>query len=346
MRRTVLALLPAHNEAATITQAIASLQAQTSPPTHIVVVADNCTDETVELALAAGVEVFVTKDNQHKKAGGLNQALKLWLGRTRYVLVMDADSHLAPTFIATALRTFNTAKVGAVGGIFYGEDGNGLLGQFQRNEYGRYGHDINRRGGRAMVLTGTATMFRAGVLQKVAKRRGRRLPGTHGYVYDIAALTEDNEITIAIKSLGYWAVSPPQCLVTTEIMTSWRALWNQRLRWQRGALENLRHYGVSRTTAPYLFQQACIGFGVIALWAYVTYTALTLTTLTYQFHLFWFLIGAIFSVERLVTVWGVGWRGRALSLLILPELLFDIFIQAVFIKAVWDILRRKSPQWS
>jgi cellulose synthase/poly-beta-1,6-N-acetylglucosamine synthase-like glycosyltransferase len=55
-------------------------------------------------------------------------------------------------------------------------------------------------------------------------------------VYDTVALTEDNELTIALKSLGALMISPAQCTVITELMPSWRTLWSQRLRWQRGAL--------------------------------------------------------------------------------------------------------------
>ena len=57
----------------------------------------------------------------------------------------------------------------AVGGLFYGEEGHGLIGQFQRNEYLRYGREIRRRRGRVFVLTGTASMFRP---RGPAHRRG------------------------------------------------------------------------------------------------------------------------------------------------------------------------------
>ena len=33
----------------------------------------------------------------------------------------------------------------AVGGLFYGEDGGRLVGQFQRNEYGRYQRTVARK---------------------------------------------------------------------------------------------------------------------------------------------------------------------------------------------------------
>jgi biofilm PGA synthesis N-glycosyltransferase PgaC len=99
----------------------------------------------------------------------------------------------------------------------------------------------------------------------VAEERGRNLPGVPGDVYDTVALTEDNELTIALKSLGALMISPPDCTVVTEVMPSWRALWAQRLRWQRGALENLGAYGLRPSTFRYWAQQLGIGYGVIAL---------------------------------------------------------------------------------
>src|SRR3954470_1161682 len=72
---SLTALLPAHNEEAGLAAAITSLREQTEPPDEIIVVADNCTDRTEEIARELGVTVFRTHANIHKKAGGLNQAL-------------------------------------------------------------------------------------------------------------------------------------------------------------------------------------------------------------------------------------------------------------------------------
>ena len=71
---TITVLIPAHNEESCISETLASLLSQSLPPARVVVVADNCTDATVRLARRAGVDVLETIDNQHKKAGGLNQA--------------------------------------------------------------------------------------------------------------------------------------------------------------------------------------------------------------------------------------------------------------------------------
>ena len=72
----LVALLPAHDEEASLGAALDSLRSQTRPPDRIVVVADNCTDRTVEIARERGVEVYETVDNAHKKAGALNQVLE------------------------------------------------------------------------------------------------------------------------------------------------------------------------------------------------------------------------------------------------------------------------------
>ena len=121
----------------------------------------------------------------------------------------------------------------------------------QRNEFSRYQRIIGRREGRVFVLTGTASLFRGYALRAVAEARGSLIPGTPGHVYDTLAMTEDNEMTLALKTLGAAMTSPSQCRVTTEIMSSWTDLRRQRLRWQRGALENIGAYGFTRATAPY-----------------------------------------------------------------------------------------------
>jgi cellulose synthase/poly-beta-1,6-N-acetylglucosamine synthase-like glycosyltransferase len=161
---TVTVLIPAHNEEVSLPATIASLQSQSHAPGRIIVVADNCTDSTVQVALQAGVEVIESVGNTNKKAGALNQALTQLLpgqGENDVVMVMDADTSLDDGFLAAAVVRFtNDRALMAVGGLFYGEEGHGLVGQFQRNEYIRYGRQIRRRRGRVFVLTGTASLFR------------------------------------------------------------------------------------------------------------------------------------------------------------------------------------------
>ena len=95
------------------------------------------------------------------------------LGDNDMVMVMDADTTLDQGFLAAAVRRLSDDRaLMAVGGLFYGEDGAGLIGQFQRNEYSRYAREISRRRGRVFVLTGTASIFRPRALRTVAAERG------------------------------------------------------------------------------------------------------------------------------------------------------------------------------
>jgi biofilm PGA synthesis N-glycosyltransferase PgaC len=378
---TVTVLIPAHDEGAQIAETLAGLRRQTLPPTRVVVVADNCSDDTAELARRLGAEVYETVANQDKKAGGLNQAIGQRFRRSGedrrgaarsgvgaggperrvqarcgagvpdlrdedYVLVMDADTVLSDDFLAAAVAALDAdPRVGAAGGLFYGQPGGGVLGQLQRNEYERYSREVGRTR-RVMVLTGTGTLFRVAAIREVAAARGAALPGAQGHVYDTLALTEDNELTLALKTLGWRLTSPAACRVTTEIMPTWGDLWRQRMRWQRGALENLRHYGLTRVTARYWGQQLGIGLGVVAFQLYLALTALLLLTAhSLTLSPFWTGVGGIFLLERLVTVWRGGWRARLVALPLLIEMAYDLFIQAVFVRSLLDVVTGREATW-
>ena len=187
----VTVLVPAHNESAGITETLTSLNNQTRRPDRIIVVADNCTDDTEELALAQGVEVIRTVGNKDKKAGALNFALSELLPGADpedLVLVQDADSQLALDFIENATKNLlKDDLLGAVGGVFSGGPGGGFVGHLQRNEYARYARDVKRLHGKCLVVTGTAALFRVKTLRDVVASRlqGTLPPGNgKGGVYD------------------------------------------------------------------------------------------------------------------------------------------------------------------
>jgi cellulose synthase/poly-beta-1,6-N-acetylglucosamine synthase-like glycosyltransferase len=342
------ALIPAHNEQDRIAAAIQGLWNQSRPPDLVVVVADNCTDDTAAIAMAHGAQVFATHGNTHKKAGALNQAIS-WilphLDDRDLLLVQDADTVLDPSFAETALATFNR-KVGAVGGVFYGEDGGGFLGLLQRMEFHRYAWELERTGGRAQVLTGTGTMFRARVLREVRTARRTGVIGGGTSYYSLASLTEDDEMTKAVKTLGYRTMSPAGCAVTTEVMPTLGKLWHQRLRWQRGALENLRDYGWTRVTARYFAQQFLMGFGALSFLVYLTFM-ITYTTLYGWpgFSPLWTAIGLIFVVEKTVSVRRAGPRAVLVAALMIPEMLYDLFQHAVYFSSLWGLVRRSEEKW-
>ena len=346
----ITVLIPAYNEEASLSATLSSLLSQSHRPERVIVVADNCTDGTAAVARSHGVEVFESVGNTKKKAGALNQVLACILpdqGDNDIVMIVDADTTLDAGFLASGVARFTSDRaLMAIGGLFYGEPGAGLLGQMQRNEYVRYSAQIKRRRGMVFVLTGTASMFRSRALREVASNRGGAIPGNHGDVYDTLALTEDNELTIALKSLGALIISPPECTVVTEVMPTLRSLWVQRLRWQRGALENIGAYGLTPSTLRYWAQQLGIGYSVIALTAFLCLIVLTILSMNdWVWFPFWLSIGTVFTIERVVSVWKAGWAGRVLAATVIPELLFDMYLHAVYIKGIIDITRGEQGSW-
>jgi biofilm PGA synthesis N-glycosyltransferase PgaC len=223
----VIAVVPAYNEAATIAATVRALRAQWAPRLdEIIVVPNNCTDATAELAAAAGATVMPFPGaNPHKKAGALNWAITELLRRLHdddQVLVTDADSVLDPDFTQYARRALlrphlnghrrsrrRRPEVGAVCACFRtGLAPAGLLARLQRNEYERFARQIGRGGDNALVLSGVATLFDVSAIRRVLAARGRALPGHPGEFYHRDTATEDIELTFAFRALGYRPMAP------------------------------------------------------------------------------------------------------------------------------------------
>lgn len=340
---SVVVLIPAHDEEQCIAEALRSVWVQTRPPDRVVVVADNCSDRTAEVASRWGAEVFETVGNRHKKAGALNQALEDVLPGLEdedAVLVMDADSFLDEEFVEHALARLSSGGYGGVGGTFRGRDGGGYVGMLQRNEYARYARDVRRKKGKVLCLTGTAALLRVGALRGVAASR----PGWE--VYDTEVLTEDFELTLRLGHLGYEVVSPKECTLSTEVMETWGDLARQRLRWKRGAVENLIQYGLTKITLEHWARQLVTMLGIVV-------TALYLGTLfwaiavQHSLHLqaIWIVVTLLFMLERAVSVRHRGWKMTALATLLAIEMPFDLFLQAVHLKAYWQALFKTERRW-
>jgi poly-beta-1,6-N-acetyl-D-glucosamine synthase len=344
----ITVLIPAHNEAASIGQTIRSLRRQTIPVSSITVVCDNCTDDTAQIAEALGVNVMVTTLNTARKAGALNQALARvlpTLSADELLLTMDADSSLSPGWLELASRTLRLdPQVGAVCGAFLGEPGAGIIGQLQRNEYFRYARIIQRRW-QALVLSGTGTLFRVGVLRQVARERGLSLPGIPGQCYSHASITEDDEMTLAVKALGWKCLSMARCETTTEVMPTVKALWTQRMRWQKGTLGDLHAYGLTKMTFSYWLRQAGLygGFAVSYACLFILIGALLILP---EFNLAWTAgVLSVTLIERTWTVRRAGWRGILLAAVIVPEGLYALWQGWLFFAAAVASLQRREIAW-
>ncbi len=348
----VTVLIPAWNEEASIAGTLLSVFRQTVPADRVIVVVNNTTDNTAAVAQAAGAETIIMENNKDKKAGALNYALELFepvLGDGDALLVMDADTTLDATFIESALRTMNSDKlVGGVSSIFVGRESRSVLGNLQQMEYFRYRRDIHRNGDRAFVLSGTASLIRYRAIRQVREARieGSLLPRGSSY-YDTVSLTEDNELTLALQTLG-WTCPAPGATSTTDVMETPAKLIAQRRRWYLGALGNLQHYGWKLPWyLRWVYWRQQLGL-LLSVFIF----ALVVTTWVWSIAMggtetSWGLLAllGVYVSERVASVWSLGLRYRVIAATYVLELCYSIFLLFIFTMAARDQAMGRQGSW-
>ncbi|MDG4560517.1 MAG: glycosyltransferase family 2 protein [Candidatus Competibacter sp.] len=105
-RPRVAVLVPAHDESVHVLPTIACLQAQLGPRDRLVVIADNCSDDTAARARAVGADAIERCDPQRR---GKGYALAFGVDRLRLdppevVLVVDADCILSADAVTVIAR--------------------------------------------------------------------------------------------------------------------------------------------------------------------------------------------------------------------------------------------------
>ncbi|MBE7732888.1 glycosyltransferase family 2 protein [Devosia faecipullorum] len=99
-------LVPAHQEEAGIAATLDNLRAQLTPKDRLIVIADNCTDATADLARRAGAEVIERHDSARRGKGyALDYGIRyLEAAPPQIVIIVDADCTLKPGCIDVLAR--------------------------------------------------------------------------------------------------------------------------------------------------------------------------------------------------------------------------------------------------
>ena len=221
--RTFAVLIPAHDEEPSIAATVASVLLSDYPKEkiHVLVVADNCTDRTADVAWAAGAVCF-ERDNLEERGKGFALAFGIPLAlRTgaAAVVILDADAVLD----SQALRTFDTAlqTSPAVQAAVVSRNPTAgpttlvtAVGTAIDNAV-----DAGRtRLGRPVTLRGNGMGFARELLE--------RHPWTE------FGLTEDAEYTVRLHAVGIRVAFRPDAIVRSEAPASVDALTTQRRRWR------------------------------------------------------------------------------------------------------------------
>jgi poly-beta-1,6-N-acetyl-D-glucosamine synthase len=351
----ILAVVPAHNEEDTVALVINGLKAQTCP-VDILVVADNCQDRTEEIALSLGVKVLETIENRAKKAGALNQAIRSIGKSYDFILSMDADTIIDKNLVAEALRILvDYPEIGAVcsrAGIQDYPKNSKLIGRvlwhIQHLEYGAFDSYRIATLGEIKVVHGMAAVWRTKVLYEVMDYRKTRW-GTEAQIWDEQNKTEDYELTVCIKELGYGATMSLSMLAWTEVPLSWRVLWWQRVRWFSGGIDTLVHHGWNMITVREIFMHTMFWFMTII---QAVLLILVVHTIIAGEPLYWSWI--TFAVYAIVTFEGI-YRMRyvqdirtgdiIIRLVMIPELIYAWFYISQQLYAYYESFVRKSGEW-
>ena len=341
----ILALVPAHDEAASIRETILSLRAQTRPADEIVVIVNNSTDNTAQISRRLGVSVWDVGHLSGRKAGALNLALDRYLPHLDdddLLLSMDADTVLTDTLIENAISYFVAdPELGALSSNHLVMRHGNLLELLQAMEYERDRVMIARHKGRGGCMTGMAAVFRVAALREIKE--------IHGNVYDTKNWTEDWKLTIALRHTRWHTIRPQDCLVSTVPVSRVVGLIHQRERWARGYLQTLMQFGLTRVTAIPWLKQFGFAFSIAVRLLFLTMLGLLLAYQAPLFAWWMFPIAIVFSADAVWTVRKTGKVGMLVASVLFIEIGYAWLLTAAiargYFKQLVDYQRDINNTW-
>jgi cellulose synthase/poly-beta-1,6-N-acetylglucosamine synthase-like glycosyltransferase len=228
-RPRVVVLVPAHDEAGSIRRTLDSVAAQMLPGDRIVVIADNCTDETAAVARQSGAIVLERHDEAHRgKSYALDFGVRaLQSDPPDVFVIIDADCTAQPDAVDRMARLAHTT-------------GRPVQATYLQElpAHGKPRHDLEMlafriknlvrpsgldRLGLPCFLNGSGMAFPARVLERANLASGR--------------IAEDRWLTVDLALAGHSPVFCREANVTSRLPGTRQAGASQRTRWLHGHLE-------------------------------------------------------------------------------------------------------------
>ncbi len=221
-------LVPAHNEAENIRSTLEGLLGQVAEASQIIVIADNCSDQTATIARSCGVTVLEREDMSCRGKGyALDFAVQhIQANPPEVVIIVDADCQLTPRTIARLaqqaiqqqrpIQATYLMDVGEAGSI---TDRISVFAVKVRNWVRSVGMT---QLGYPCVLAGSGMAFPWAILQQAP------LAGSK--------CVDDMQLTIDLAIAGHTPTYITTGRVTGRLMQN-QAARSQRSRWEHGHLE-------------------------------------------------------------------------------------------------------------
>jgi cellulose synthase/poly-beta-1,6-N-acetylglucosamine synthase-like glycosyltransferase len=304
-------IVPAHDEAVLIRRVLQSLFRMDWPSTamHVVVVADNCTDDTATLAIAAGADVLERHDELLRGKGyALDHAFKASLARgfADAVVVIDADSEASPNLL-TACATRIQCGAHAVQ-VHYGVldplvSWRTRLLCIAMSAFHRVRSRARERLGLSCGFRGNGWCVTRELLEQVP--------------YQAFSLAEDVEYGIELGLAGHRIHYADEANVDGQMVADAASAGTQRKRWEHGRWQLLRTRTVALLRAA--VQQpsrVCLDLGIDLLVLPLSYVALNVLALLafaaamapwQAAAIPWLMVGAVCAASLIVYVLR-GWQ--------------------------------------
>jgi len=236
-RPAIAVLIPAHNEENGILATLASVKSQLMPLDQLIVIADNCTDNTAALVRANGViAIERSDDNRRGKGYALDFGVRyLESGQVpEVVVIVDADCLLAENALETlALLAVQANRPIQSLYLMLSPEGANVktkVAEFAwvvKNWVRALGF---RQLGLPCQLMGTGMAFPWALLQKA------KLDSGH--------IVEDLKLGLDLAKQNYAPIFCPEAVVTSVFPLNNEGVGSQRTRWEHGHLDMIVQEGL------------------------------------------------------------------------------------------------------
>lgn len=229
VRARLAVLVPAHNESQSLLPTLANIRQQLLPGDRLLVVADNCSDDTAAIASAACAEVVERRDAARRGKGfALDFGVRHLAASTpEVVIIVDADCHVGDGAIDHLARAA-TATGRPVQALYLMNAPVGINHRVAAFAW-RVKNKLRPLGlaalGLPCQLVGTGMAFPWNLIRSADLANGW--------------LVEDLKLGLDLAAAGHPPLFCPAALVTSEFATSAAGAQSQRTRWEHGHLRTI-----------------------------------------------------------------------------------------------------------
>jgi cellulose synthase/poly-beta-1,6-N-acetylglucosamine synthase-like glycosyltransferase len=318
----VAVLVPAHNESVNVIPTIECLKRQLGPTDRVLVIADNCSDDTAALARAAGAEV-VERQDAHLRGKGYALAFgvdHLRADPPEVVMVVDADCVVSDGAVSCiAQHCQATGKPVQMLNLMSNADGASL--KLRVLEFAMLMKNLVRPLG-SMGLGSACHLMGTGMALPWALMSTAKLATGH--------ITEDMKLGVDLAVAGHAPQFLPQIRVSSAFPQDTGVAKVQKSRWEHGHLATLTEElpgllaAAFKSGTPALIVMALdLLIPPVAFYFLLLAVAECLVVLAAVFWPIWLLAAALLSVSGLgfVVAIGLTWWGFGRHLLSARELM-------------------------